>query len=1828
MNIKNLFKFVLVWVALAGVLPVMAQFKDVKIDFTNDKVMTSADADITTIGIAVADDGTVTRVAADDATANLTVTGKYHSAQHGLANFSATIVTIKNAAGETCGTFNTNNGACWSTANGAETNVIYGYYNGEATTLTISGGSYTPYFSVEAVTEIITEYTATYSLGDVAAEGLLPAATKVVAGESITIPANFTLYAEGKTLTGWTDGTNTYTAGQEVAMNADIALTPVFTDNEVSLADRTETVTITWDFQRKNGAPTVGVQGKTMVWVAQAVVNGKTIDVKMPIDATNGKVANGSWNDWAQINGGTILTIPACKGTVVSLESYGATTTTTIAGEVINQGTTTPTYTYEGSEKSIDIVIGDGSYWRTVKVELPVAENEGGEEGGEEIEIPEKSVEIGTVEAVIGEGDLVEINNCKQKVGQLIDSSYDGSYVTFIVNTTKAGEYLFTSMIGTQVDGAAITLGYLGENGEYVASEKKDIENTGNWNNGPNYTWKFNLEANKVYTFKILCHTANGSGYCVNLFAMNIGMEGLITPEYTVTYGLGDVVAEGVVPDAVTVKAGQKVTIPANFTLYAEGKTLTGWTDGTTTYAIGQEFTVTADAALTPVFTDNEVSLDDRTKEVTVKWTFRKDEGAPTVAWEGKSGLIWVAQAIVEGKTIDVKMDVSTAPGKMNNGNWNDWCQLNGGTTFTIPSCKGAVVSIEAYSAPTTTTIDGQTDYTANGNTISYTVANTANTIDIVIGDGSYYRYIQAVLPFVEKSYAGTVFEDAEASAIWAFTSSATDPALTTPKGAFTMNSVSTGSFTLGKGSAKDVDYVTVMPADATDPTVIWSIKPAKGLTFTPTEVSAKIQRFGTDGGTLDVIARTGDGQEVTLETGLIPVRNNKTLTDDKHAGNEKLCEEFTLEVPSSLASTEGFSLVVKVSNLGSNKTVGFSDVQIHGTINGTVADVAKYALSATGNIAEAGTVTVYPASEKYDEGTELTLTAAENFGYNFVNWTNAAGEEISIEPKFVYAVEADEALTANFVKVNTYELAMTIEGGANDYMVSYNPAPTMVDGKQMYEEGTVVGIAAASNPILTFTNWSNGESNPSLSVTMDGDKAYTAVYSAADYIVGWDFIKRGGSGRPADFASTVDNETSVLYMTNADGDVQGWLDKSKEAAGGYESFEGAAVNWKKLGVYWYEFKMNASEFTNIRVDAELMYNYNAYTTVIVEYSIDGTTWAEAGRVTMVGAKSENPVSATLGEDANNQATVYVRFRPDTTGAVDGSSAPDNDGTTISNIYVYGDVKLVDDGQDPTLLSSIPAEGATGASATGKIVLNFHEKVALVDGITASLSTEHPISSKPSVKKELEGMVSGKTITFSYMGLEYNTEYYFYLPEESVKDLTGNSCKTGILIKFTTIAPPTVTPGQYDAVVTNADEFLAALKKADGSNRFRIFLHDGTYDLGNACLTNVPGNVSLIGESMENTIIMNKALEEGISITATLCTGGENIYMQDLTIKNAGDYDATAFAGRFVALQENASKAVYKNVRLLSNQDTYYTRATKRTYWEGGMITGTVDYLCGGGDVFFNGVTLYNNARGSGDCITAPATSSDWGYVFSNCTIDGAAEQDGAYSLGRPWQGSPRAVYINTTMKIIPAASGWSDMGAVPALFAEYNSHTESGAPVDCSTRKTSFASNGENVTVSYNPVLTAEEAAKFTVENVLSGDDGWQPQLLTEQALTPNVTVESGMLTWNASDYVFCYAICKNGKIVAFTNENTWTIPADATDEDYFCVRAANNMGGLCPASVAVNKNGATGIIGVVAEGEVLSTEIFNLNGVQLNKLQQGINIIRKTYVNGVVTVEKKMME
>ena len=146
-------------------------------------------------------------------------------------------------------------------------------------------------------------------------------------------------------------------------------------------------------------------------------------------------------------------------------------------------------------------------------------------------------------------------------------------------------------------------------------------------------------------------------------------------------------------------------------------------------------------------------------------------------------------------------------------------------------------------------------------------------------------------------------------------------------------------------------------------------------------------------------------------------------------------------------------------------------------------------------------------------------------------------------------------------------------------------------------------------------------------------------------------------------------------------------------------------------------------------------------------------------------------------------------------------------------------------------------------------VLTFDNKVKIAEGTVATLGD-----------KTLTPSVAGRTITFPYMGLDYNTTYTFTLPANSISDFFENKIEENITLKFTTIAPPVVTPGRYDAIVSNAEELLEALAKGNEAStsgeRFRIFLHDGIYDLGELCLTDVKSNISLIGESMENTVIV------------------------------------------------------------------------------------------------------------------------------------------------------------------------------------------------------------------------------------------------------------------------------------------------------------------------------------------------------------------------------------
>lgn len=1107
-------------------------------------------------------------------------------------------------------------------------------------------------------------------------------------------------------------------------------------------------------------------------------------------------------------------------------------------------------------------------------------------------------------------------------------------------------------------------------------------------------------------------------------------------------------------------------------------------------------------------------------------------------------------------------------------------------------------------------------------------------------------------------------YQNEEASVSWPFNDANYATKYTkSPENGFSLVSVNTGDLKYSlktSQTTKDKDGNKMVLAGfgpvGTTKAVEWTVKPSKGLTFTPTSISTYVNRFGTDAENgVTVTAKLSDGTSVDLGN-FTALRENKTTESDKFSKNENLTNhiviQLTAEQQAQLTSAEGFTLSCTVG-VGSSKQQGFADVHINGILNGTVQQVEQYTLSAAVSTVGAGTVKVSPAGTVFDAETPITVTATKNFGYKFVNWTDANNQVVSTDAAYTFPISANTALKANFEKINTYALDYKVEGGAKDYMISTSPAPTVVDGKNMYEEGTEVSLTANSNYILTFTNWNDGETGAERKIKMNADQAYTAAYSAKDFIAGWDFYKSAREGRTADFAAE-DNDVDQLILRDADGNTYSWLDKCN-SAGGYEG-KNAAINWtttntKPLGETYWQTKVNATAFTDIKVKSSMLYNYNAYETYNVEYSLNGTDWIKVGAIEMPGAKAWTDGEFTLPADANNKAEVYIRWIADKTSSIKGATG-NNDGIAIAGIYITGTAQLVNDGKAPVIVSTVPAEGATNASANGKIVLTFDEKVKLTDNANATLGTQ-----------KIEGAVSGKTITFAYKGLNYATAYTFTLAAGSVADLTDNATDQAIVLNFTTKTKPAVTKALYDFIVPTDGDFKAALaaaaKRADTSKRFRIFIKQGDYKIPADEKSKVTGsdgksyanpttymntpNVSIIGESMDNTSLTNTVpnsgqsanVLEGIGKGDVLCLqkGATNTYFQDLKMYSSmGDAK-----GRDIVLNDQSNKTICKNVNLWAYQDTYVSNNQNgKFYFEDGILRGRTDYLCGKGDVYYNNVELWICEKGG--YLAVPSQPKKYGYIFKDCTIKDATEAkdlNGNYTLGRPWgKGTPIALYIDTKMEAIPSAAGWNEMsGGYPKRFAEYNSTTSTGSTVDLKDRKKVYdaydSKDGDNYVNRRNettgdPILTAEEAAFYTVENIMGQDDDWDPTAATEQASAPsNVKLNGTTLAWDNNDYALLWAVCKNGKVVDFTIKPTYLVDdASAT----WSVRAANEMGGLSEATAVLG----TGIRNITSatEAAVIKTAIYAADGTQLSNLQKGINIIVKTLADGSKKTSKVIVK
>lgn len=275
-------------------------------------------------------------------------------------------------------------------------------------------------------------------------------------------------------------------------------------------------------------------------------------------------------------------------------------------------------------------------------------------------------------------------------------------------------------------------------------------------------------------------------------------------------------------------------------------------------------------------------------------------------------------------------------------------------------------------------------------------------------------------------------------------------------------------------------------------------------------------------------------------------------------------------------------------------------------------------------------------------------------------------------------------------------------------------------------------------------------------------------------------------------------------------------------------------------------------------------------------------------------------------------------------------------------------------------------------------------------------------------------------------------------------------------------------------------------------NPTTIFLKPGTYK-EKLVLPESKTNVHLIAENAEETIVTyddyaskkNKFGEEmGTTGSTSFFVFGDGFQAKNITFENSAGP-----VGQAVAVRVDGDKVVFENCRFVGFQDTLYPHGRdSRQYYKNCYIEGTTDFIFGWSTAVFEDCEIYS--KEGGHYITAASTEedADYGFVFINCKLTGDAPEESVY-LGRPWRDYARTVFINTEMGDHIKKEGWHNWSKPEAektaFYAEYNSKGAGG---------------NSNERVSWSKQLSEEESQKYSVGNILKGEDNWQPKTIKNE--------------------------------------------------------------------------------------------------------------------------------
>ncbi|GEM_PF-62368 len=214
----------------------------------------------------------------------------------------------------------------------------------------------------------------------------------------------------------------------------------------------------------------------------------------------------------------------------------------------------------------------------------------------------------------------------------------------------------------------------------------------------------------------------------------------------------------------------------------------------------------------------------------------------------------------------------------------------------------------------------------------------------------------------------------------------------------------------------------------------------------------------------------------------------------------------------------------------------------------------------------------------------------------------------------------------------------------------------------------------------------------------------------------------------------------------------------------------------------------------------------------------------------------------------------------------------------------------------------------------------------------------------------------------------------------------------------------------------------------------------------------------------------------GTSGTATLYVFGNDIYLENITIEN------NSTNGQAVAAMIDSDRFLARDCRFIGNQDTLYPhRDGSRQMYQNCYIEGTTDFIFGWATAVFSNCRIHSKKN---SYITAASTEQHqpYGFVFLNCDLTAANGINNVY-LGRPWRIYAKTVFIHCHLAEHIAPQGWHNWNKPEAqqtaFYAEYENY---GDGADISAR------------VDWSRQLTEQQAAQYTPQKILAGNDHWNP--------------------------------------------------------------------------------------------------------------------------------------